>query len=67
MGKHLRGDAAARMRAEIARLYDGGLTFREVAAKVGRSYGYVHGVVHADTAVTVRPYGGRHTRVKPRV
>jgi hypothetical protein len=50
------------MRAEIARLYDAGLTIQEVAAAVGRSYGYVHRVLHADPGVTVRPYGGSHRR-----
>jgi DNA-binding NarL/FixJ family response regulator len=45
-------------RAEIVRLYVGGATVRDVANRIGRSYGTVHRVL-TDEGVTMRGRNGR--------
>lgn len=55
------GTERARLKHEMRRAYEGGLTIMEVAEKFGRSYGNTHMLLH-ESGVTIRPRrGGFHS------
>jgi len=45
-------------RAEIVYLYTNGVPMREVARRVGRSYGAVNLVLHQQEEIDINPRGG---------
>ncbi len=62
-GKGTRVSGAARetLAAELAEKYRGGASIRDLAADVGRSYGFVHRVL-LEHGVTLRGRGGSAPR-----
>lgn len=53
------GERRSALGAQMARLYDGGASVKDVAARTGRSYGAAHRML-LEAGVTMRPRGGAH-------
>lgn len=65
--KRLAGVERERLAGDLRKRYEGGETIRELAASIGRSFGFVQTLLHESGAV-VRSRGGAHRRrreVKP--
>jgi DNA-directed RNA polymerase specialized sigma24 family protein len=54
-----------RLRAKVAAQYNRGLTIRELAASMGRSYGFVHTLL-SEAGVAFRSWGGARRRTQRR-
>lgn len=55
----LTGEARAAMGEQLSHSYRAGASIRELAARTGRSYGFVHQIL-LDTGVVLRGRGGAH-------
>jgi len=56
-GARVVGEQRTALSAELSRRYEGGESIRSIATDIGRSYGFVHGVLRqSDTSL--RPRGG---------
>lgn len=55
------GEARDRIRAQIARKYERGMSIRALAAETGRSYGFIHRIV-TESDVPMRARGGTVTQ-----
>lgn len=51
------GEGRQELAASLVERYRGGQTVREIAEDIGRSYGFVHGVL-VESGVTMRGRGG---------
>lgn len=60
-GARITGDARATLVAEIRELY-AHHSMREIAERVGRSYGFVHRVLSEESDVRIRGRGGYRAR-----
>jgi hypothetical protein len=56
-GTRVVGERRATLAAEVAKRYEQGESVRSIAADIGRSYGFVHGLL-AQEDVTMRRRGG---------
>jgi hypothetical protein len=56
-GRRITGDSRAALGEELAARYRAGESIREIAASLGRSYGFVHAVL-LDGGVVLRGRGG---------
>lgn len=56
-GQRVTGVDRERMAAQVAQAYAAGVSIRELAALHGRSYGFIHRVLH-ESGATVRSRGG---------
>jgi len=55
-GRRITGDRRAALGSELAARYQAGETIRQIAASLGRSYGFVHAVL-LDSGVELRRRG----------
>ncbi|MFK0296461.1 helix-turn-helix domain-containing protein [Streptomyces sp. NPDC090442] len=60
-GKRITGAARDKLAAEIMKEYEGGASIRAIAASLGRSYGFVHGILVEGGAI-LRDRGGNTRR-----
>ena len=61
-GARITGGDRNKLAADLKRQYSGGRSIRELAAQIGRSYGFVHRIL-AESGVALRGRGGA-TRAK---
>ena len=60
-GARLVGKDRDQLASQVTRHYDDGESIRDIAAKTGRSYGFVHRVL-VDSGATMRSRGGATRR-----
>ncbi|MFB7633211.1 helix-turn-helix domain-containing protein [Streptomyces sp. NPDC056149] len=60
-GKRITGAARDELAGDIEKAYEGGASIRAIAASLGRSYGFVHGIL-VEGGVTLRGRGGNSRR-----
>ena len=56
-GKRIEGEQRAQVTADLVQRYEAGESIRSLAAEIGRSYGFVQGLLK-DADVTFRKRGG---------
>ena len=65
--EHVEGVARTQLRDKIAEQYNAGTPMRQIARDLGRSYGFVHRLLHEHPDVVVRrrgaPKGRRPSRI----
>lgn len=65
-GRRITGLDRDRLSADLKKRYESGVSIRDLAAEIGRSYGFVHRVL-LESGATLRGRGGavRRKRAKP--
>jgi hypothetical protein len=63
-GERVTGAARVRLTTQVCKRYEEGAVIRDLAEELGRSYGFVHGVL-TDAGVVLRSRGGSGSRKKP--
>jgi len=56
-GRRITGSERDRLAADVTKRYEAGASIRELAADIGRSYGFVHRLL-LDSGATMRGRGG---------
>lgn len=54
--RHIRGNRRAKLAADLKREYENGVSIRALAARTGRSHGFVHQIL-IESGVRLRPRG----------
>lgn len=58
MAAHLKGEARVEMRDKIVAMYKEEVSIRDIATRIGRSYGWVHRML-IETGIELRGIGGQ--------